>query len=106
MTENLQCLIHLSQTEAEYAAFFHHPDHGCLVPTSQIATSSSTAQLTCEPAGFGQQEGAPGHEEEEGSLQQREAVQLGELSDVRIELKTQHCSGSSLITIIMLLLSH
>lgn len=43
--------------------------------------------LTCEPAGLRQQEGAPGHEEEEGRLQQREAVQLGELGDVRVELK-------------------
>lgn len=48
--------------------------------------------LTCEPAGFGQQEGAPGHEEEEGGLQQREAVQLGELGDVGVALKTQHGS--------------
>lgn len=45
--------------------------------------------LTCEPAGLRQQEGAPGHEEEEGRLQQREAVQLGELGDVRGELKMQ-----------------
>lgn len=42
------------------------------MPTSQIATTSLTAvssPRTCEPAGFGQQEGAPGHEEEEGRLQ-------------------------------------
>lgn len=44
--------------------------------------------LTCEAAGFSQQEGAPGHEEEERRLQQREAVQLGELGDVSAELKT------------------
>lgn len=45
-------------------------------------------RLTCESAGLGQQEGAPGHEEEERRLQQREAVQFGELGDVATELKT------------------
>lgn len=38
--------------------------------------------LTCEAAGLGQQEGAPWHEEEQGGLQQRKAVQLGEFGDV------------------------
>lgn len=42
---------------------------------------------TCEAAGLGQQKGAPGHEEEESRLQEWEAVQLGELGDVEVELK-------------------
>lgn len=47
-----------------------------------------TRQLTCEAAGLGEEEGAPGHKEEEGRLQQREAVQLGELGDVRFRSKS------------------
>lgn len=47
----------------------------------------SLPELTREATGLGQEEGAPGHEEEEGRLQQREAVQLGELGDVTIGLK-------------------
>lgn len=37
---------------------------------------------TCEAAGLGQQEGAPGHEEEQGRLQQREISQFGEFGQV------------------------
>ena len=37
---------------------------------------------TCEPAGLSQQEGAPGHEEKERCLQQREVSQLSELGHV------------------------
>lgn len=47
-----------------------------------------TGQLTCEAAGLGEEEGAPGHEEEEGRLQQWEAVKLGELGDVRFRSKS------------------
>ena len=39
-------------------------------------------KMTCEATGLRQQEGAPGHEEEEGRLQQLEIPQLGELGDV------------------------
>lgn len=60
------------------------------MPTSLTETTSSVlVDLTCEPAGLGQQKSAPGHEEEEGSLQQRKTVQLGELGDVRVELKNK-----------------
>lgn len=38
--------------------------------------------FTCEPAGLGQQEGAPGHEEEESRLQQGKVPQLSELGHV------------------------
>lgn len=48
----------------------------------------SVLSLTSESAGLGQQEGAPGHEEEERRLEQREAVQLGELGNVAVELRT------------------
>lgn len=37
---------------------------------------------TCEPTGLGQQEGAPGHEEKQGRLQQREVPQLRKLGHV------------------------
>lgn len=90
-------VIHLSQkkvTDAEYAEFFNHSDHNYRVHASQFAAAlpsqSYAAPPTCEPAGLGQQEGAPRHEEEEGRLQQWETVQLGELGDVGVELKTQH----------------
>lgn len=39
---------------------------------------------TCKATGFCQEECAPGHQEEECGLQQREAVKLGELSHVRL----------------------
>lgn len=37
---------------------------------------------TCKPTGFCQEEGAPGHQEEQRRLQQGEAVQLGKLGHV------------------------
>lgn len=43
---------------------------------------------TCEPAGFSQQERAPGHEEKQSCLQQGEVPQLGELGHV-IKSKSQ-----------------
>lgn len=43
---------------------------------------TEVTELTCESAGLSQQEGAPGHEEEEGGLQQREVMQLSEFGDV------------------------
>lgn len=54
--------------------------------------SQNLRQLTCEAAGLSQQEGAPGHEEEESRLQQWKAVQLGELGDVAVELKIEQGS--------------
>lgn len=55
------------------------------MPTSPTATTSSVLlELTCEAAGLGQQKRAPGHEEEEGRLQQGKIVQLGELGDVTV----------------------
>lgn len=49
----------------------------------------SQAWLTSESTGFSQQEGAPGHEEEERRLKQRETVQLGEFGNVAVELRLQ-----------------
>lgn len=56
---------------------------------SRVSRVHQVSQLTCEPTGLGQQEGAPRHEEEERRLQQRETVQLRKLGDVGAELKTQ-----------------
>lgn len=39
-------------------------------------------RCTCEPAGLGQQEGAPGHEEKQSRLKQGEVPELGELGHV------------------------
>lgn len=39
-------------------------------------------RCTCEPAGLSQQEGAPGHEEKQSCLQQREVPEFGELGHV------------------------
>lgn len=43
--------------------------------------------VTCEAAGLGQQECAPGHEEEQSRLQQLEISQLSELCYVRSTVK-------------------
>ena len=43
--------------------------------------------VTGEAAGLSQQEGAPGHEEEEGRLQKGEVSQLGELGHVTRRLR-------------------
>lgn len=39
-------------------------------------------ELACKATRFSQQEGAPGHQEEQAGLQQWELPQLGELGDV------------------------
>ena len=74
-----------------WASVVLHSGHRRLVPASQnynhFPLGHALAQLTCEAAGLCQQERAPGHEEKEGRLQQGEAVQLGELGDVGVELK-------------------
>lgn len=71
-----------SQTNAKHVGI-QTTDVWCLLPILQpLPSAPHAAQLTCEAAGLCQQERAPGHEEEEGRLQQREAVQLGELGDV------------------------
>lgn len=81
----------------EFAAFSYYP-----VPTScsgLLLHQCTVLRLTCEPAGLGQQEGAPGHEEEERRFQQREAVQLCELGDVEVQCKAQQHFASLQITI-------
>ncbi|KAG5843633.1 hypothetical protein ANANG_G00153010, partial [Anguilla anguilla] len=47
----------------------------------------------CEPTGFGQQEGAPGHEEEERRLQQREVSQPGEFGYQGGHESSRHTEG-------------
>ena len=59
----------------------------CAAHSQPAAASFAGPELTGEAAGLSQQEGAPGHEEDEPCLQQREAAQLGELSHVTIGLK-------------------
>lgn len=49
---------------------------------------SLKCRCTCEPAGLSQQERAPGHQEKQSCLQQREVPQLGELGHV-IKIKGQ-----------------
>lgn len=91
---------HLESDRCRIQRLYFYPDHNCLVPTSLTATTSSAlVKLTCEPAGFGQQKSTPGHEEEEGSLQQRKTVQLGELGDVRGELKNKSDQRNKLLSI-------
>lgn len=55
---------------------------------------------TCEPTGLSQQEGAPGHEEKQGRLQQREVPQLRKLGHViqkrssRSKTESRHATHS------------
>lgn len=53
-----------------------------IIPADLRSRRRAVLQLACKATRFGQQERAPGHQEEQASLQQRELPKFGELGDV------------------------
>lgn len=56
--------------------------HGPIIPAGLHPRGRAVLELTCKATRFSQQERAPGHQEEQASLQQRELPEFGELGDV------------------------
>lgn len=53
-----------------------------ITPADLCPRHRAVRELACKATRFGQQERAPGHQEEQASLQQRELTKFGELGDV------------------------